>query len=168
MSPQLLSAQRGITESPSPIPTPDAATSFRSHAESQCTLSVCISNATEEEDARNASKAITQRMAWHGTDKCSIVKCVVAEGIRAERSAAECQTDADCMAEVDSECQGMLRCQPAECNGTHLTLTSASHITSCAVVCCWHPFSMSQIYSRMLSGFCILQQLPTTDTRQKD
>lgn len=79
-------------------------------------------NATEEEDAKNASKAMTQRMARHGTDKFNIVECVVAEGVGAEHSAAECQSDAECMAEVESECQGMLRCQPAESNGMHLML----------------------------------------------
>jgi len=173
VSPQLLSAQRGIAESPSPIPTPDGATAFRSHAESQCTVSVYISNATEEEDARNASKATTQRMARHGTDKCSIVECVVAEGVGDERNSAECQTDADCMAEVDSECQGMLRCQPAESNGTHLMLTSTSHITSCAVklqlLCAVGNLSVChKSYSRMLKGFCILRQLPRTGILQKN
>ncbi len=49
---------------------------------------------------KNASKAMTQRMAWRGTDKCSILECVVAEAVGAERSAAECRRDADCMAEV--------------------------------------------------------------------
>jgi len=129
VSPQLLSAQRGIAGSPSPIPTPDGATAFRSHAESQCTVSIYVSNATEEEDAKDASKAMTQRMAQHGTDKRSILECDVAKGVGAERSSAECQTDADCMAEVDSECQGMLRCQPAESNGMHLMLMFQSHIT---------------------------------------
>lgn len=108
-----------------------------------------ISTVTEEDDAKNASKAVTQRMARHGTDKCSIVECAVAEAVGAERSSAECQTDADCMAEVDSECQGMLRCQPAESNGMHSMLMFQSHITSCAVklqlLCAvGSPFSMSQ------------------------
>lgn len=133
MSPQLLIAQRGIAESPSPIPTPDGATASRSCAESACTVSVYVSNATEEEAVKNASKAMTQRMAWHSTHKCSILESIVAEAVGAERSSAQCQSDADCMAEVDSECQDMLRCQPAESNGMHLMLLSKSHITSCAV-----------------------------------
>ncbi len=173
MSPQLLSAQRGIAESPSPIPTPDGATASRSHAESECTVSVYVSNATEEEAAKNASKAMTQRMAWHGTDKRSILECGVAEAVGAERSAAECQTDADCMAEVESECQGMLRCQSAESNGMHLMLMFQSHTTSCAVklqlLCAVGTLSVChKSYSRMLRGFCILGQLPRTGTRQKD
>ncbi|DBA79533.1 TPA: hypothetical protein ACH3X1_008235 [Trebouxia sp. C0004] len=115
-SSQLLCAQRRIAESPSPIHTPDGAIASRSHAESACTVSMYASNATEEEDAKNASKAMTRRMARHGTDKSSIVECSVVEGVRAKSSATECHTDPDCMAEVESECQIMLRCQPAESN----------------------------------------------------
>ena len=162
MSPQLLSAQKGIAESPSPIPTPDRVIAFRSHAESECTVSVYVSNATGEEDAKNASKAMPQRMAQHGTDKCSIVECIVAEGVGAERSSAECQADADCMAEVDSECQGMLRCQPAENNGTHLMLMFQSKTTSCAVklqlLCAFGTLLVCHKSNcRMLRGFFIRQ-----------
>ena len=133
-----------------------------------------ISNAPEEEeDAKNASKAMTQRMARHGTDKRSIVECGVAEGEGAERSAAECQADADCMAEVESGCQDMLRCQPAESNGTLLMLMLQSHITSCAgklqLLCAVGTLSVRhKSYSRMLRGLCTLQQVARTGTGQRD
>ena len=171
--PQLLGAQRGIAESPSPIPTPDGATAFRSHAESQCTVSMYVSNAEEEEDAKNPSKAMTQHMARYGTDKRNIVECGVAEGEGAKRSAAECQADADCMAEVESGCQDMLRCQPVESNGTLLMLVLQSHITSCAgklqLLCAVGTLSVHhKSHSRMLRGLCTLQQVARTGTGQRD